>query len=393
MKKIVCLVVFISIFLGQVSFATESNPDNSSITDELIMEQLDKIDTHSLNQIVESINGDLNQYLPDMDLKSLVQSIVRGETIFSIKDLLNGLLKYLFKEVVANSMLLVKLIVIAVLCAFLSNLSSAFESDAVGKLAYSTCYIVIIAMAIQSFSIATKIGVEAIDEMVMFMQALLPILLTLLMTMGGVTASALFQPVIIASVGIISTLMKTIVIPLIFFSVILSIVNYLSSKIHVSKLASLLKQVCVILMGLMLTVFIGIITIQGVAASATDGVSIRTAKFAVGLIPVVGGFISDAADAILGCSLILKNAIGGVGLFILTFIVLMPLLKILAMILIYKLASALIEPIVDSDLPDCLSDLSNALVMLFGTVLSVAIMFFMAVTMIIGAGNISAMMR
>ncbi|MBB6216621.1 stage III sporulation protein AE [Anaerosolibacter carboniphilus] len=393
MKKIVCLVIFISIFFPQTSFAMESSPEDSLVTDELIMEQFDKMDTHDLNQIIESINRDLDQYLPTLHLKSLVQSIVRGESVFSIKDLLNGLLKYLFKEVIANSMLLVKLIVIAVLCAFLNNLSNAFESDAVGKLAYSTCYIVIIAIAIQSFSIATKIGVEAIDEMVMFVQALLPILLTLLMTMGGITASALFQPVIIASVGIISTLMKTIVIPLIFFSVILSIVNYLSSKIHVSKLASLLKQVCVILLGLMLTVFIGIITIQGVAASATDGVTIRTAKFAVGLIPVVGGFISDAADAILGCSLILKNAIGGVGLFILAFIVLMPLLKILALILIYKLASALIEPIVDSDLPDCLNDLSNALVMLFGTVLSVAIMFFMAVTMIIGAGNISAMMR
>ncbi len=393
MKKTICLVIFISIFFAHTSFAMEQNPENSSVTNELIMEQFDKMDTSDLNRIVESINQDVNQYLPTLNLKSLIQNIIKGESVFSIKDLLNGLLKYLFKEVVANSMLLVRLIIIAVLCAFLNNLSNAFESDAVGKLAYSTCYIIIIAIAIQSFSIATQIGVNAIDDMVMFVQALLPILLTLLMTMGGITASALFQPIIIASVGIISTLMKTVVIPLIFFSVILSIVNYLSSKIHVSRLASLLKQVCVILTGLMLTVFIGIITIQGVAASATDGVTIRTAKFAVGLIPVVGGFISDAADAVLGCSLILKNAIGGIGLFVLALIVMMPLLKILALILIYKLASALIEPIVDSDLPDCLNDLSNALVMLFGTVLSVAIMFFMAVTMIIGAGNISAMMR
>lgn len=393
MKRFIYIWMILYIFCFQVSYAADTTNEINGITDEFIMEQLEKIDTGDLNKIIESINKDVSQYLPSFHLKSLVQALIRGESIFSIKDVFQGLLKYLFKEVVANSVLLVKLIVIAVLCAFLNNLSDAFESDAVGKLAYMTCYIVIIAIAIQSFAIATQIGVDAIDEMVMLMQALLPVLLTLLMAMGGIASTALFQPVIIASVGIISTLMKNIVMPLIFFSVILSIVNYLSSKIQVSKLASLLKQICVVLIGLMLTIFIGVITIQGLAASATDGVTIRTAKFAVGLIPIVGGFISDAADAIFGCSLVLKNAIGGLGLFILTLMVMMPLLKILSLILIYKLASALIEPMMDNDLPDCLNDLSNSLMMVFGTVLSVAIMFFMAVTIMIGAGNISMMMR
>ncbi|KXG76795.1 stage III sporulation protein AE [Thermotalea metallivorans] len=393
MKRFIYIWMILYIFCLQVSYAADTTNEINGITDEFIMEQLEKIDTGDLNKIIESINKDVSQYLPSFHLKSLVQGLIRGENIFSIKDVFQGLLKYLFKEVVANSVLLVKLIVFAVLCAFLNNLSDAFESDGVGKLAYMTCYIVIIAIAIQSFAIATQIGVDAIDEMVMLMQALLPVLLTLLMSMGGIASSALFQPMIIASVGIISTLMKNIVMPLIFFSVILTIVNYLSSKIQVSKLASFLKQICIILIGFMLTIFIGVITIQGLAASATDGVTIRTAKFAVGLIPIVGGFISDAADAIFGCSLVLKNALGGLGLFLLTLMVMMPLLKILSLILIYKLASALIEPMMDNALPDCLNDLSNSLMMVFGTVLSVAMMFFMAVTIMIGAGNISMMMR
>ena len=143
-------------------------------------------------------------------LPILILSLLRGEETFTIKDTLNGLIKYMFKEVIANSSLLAKLVVLSVLCAFLNNLSHAFESDAVGRLAYIVCYLVIIAIAVQSFAVATSIGLKAINDMVTFMQALLPILLTFLMAMGGVTTTAMFQPIILGSVGIISTLMKEI---------------------------------------------------------------------------------------------------------------------------------------------------------------------------------------
>ena len=392
MKHLTLILMFL-LLMGTSTYGMA--PDNGNlITDDMILSQLQNMNTGDLERIINQINGDTENYFPKMNLKEGVRALIRGESKFTLKDTMNGLFRYLFKEIVANSMLLIRLIVLAIICAFLNNLSDAFESNAVGKLAYMVCYLVIIAIAIQSFSIATAVGISVINDMVMFMQALLPLLLTLLMAMGGITSSAMFHPIIIAAVGTISTLMKDVIMPIIFFSAILSIVNNLSSKIHVSKLASLLKQACVVLLGFTLTVFIGIITIQGVAAATTDGVTIRTAKFAVDrFIPVVGGFISEAVDAIIGCSLLLKNAIGALGLFALAFIVIMPLLKIFSLIVIYKIAAAIIEPITDSQLVSCLNDMSSSLVLIFATVLSVAVMFFMAVTVIVGAGNLTLMMR
>ncbi|MFZ5966262.1 MAG: stage III sporulation protein AE [Bacillota bacterium] len=392
MKKLVIITMIICLF-STPSYAFDEDAETQSISDELIMEQLQNIDTEELEEMMDEINADIEEYLPKMNMENIVFSLIKGEDVFSLKDIFDGLLKYLFKEVIANAGLLTKIIVLAVICAFLSNLSNAFESDSVAKLAHAVCYLVIVAIAIQSFTIAISTGSRLISDMVTFMQALLPVLLTLLMAMGGLTATAIFQPIIFASLGFISSLMKDFVLPLIFFSSILSIVNHLSEKIQVSKLASLLKQIGVAAIGCLLTVFVGIITIQGVAASTTDGVTLRTAKFAVGFIPVVGGFVTDAVDAVLGCSLLLKNAIGGFGLFALALLVIIPLLKIATLILIYKVASAMIEPITDNRLVDCLNDLSNSLTMLFGTVLSVAIMFFMAITIIISAGNITVMMR
>ncbi|MBS3995447.1 MAG: stage III sporulation protein AE [Alkaliphilus sp.] len=394
MKRIIVLVLTLLIFFSNYIFVLANDDEELYITDDLVLQQLENIDTEALEDIIGKINMETEDFLPALDIRAMTLSLLKGEQTLTFQGTVNGLFKYLFREVVVNFSLLAKLMILSILCAFLNNLSNAFESEAVGKLAYIVCYLVIIAIAVQSFSVATKIGLNAINDMVNFMQALLPILLTFLMATGGITTTALFQPIIIGSVGIISTLTKDIIVPIIFFSAILSIINHMTDKIQISKLALLLKQICILLMGLTLTVFTGIITIQGVAASTADGVAIRTAKFAVDkFIPIVGGFLTEAVDTIMGCSLLLKNGIGALGLIALAFIVVMPLLKILSLILIYKIASAIIEPIIDGQLSNCLKEMSNSLTMLFAAVLTVAIMFFIAVTIIVGAGNITLMMR
>lgn len=394
MKRIIVLVLTLLIFFSNYIFVLANDDEELYITDDLVLQQLENIDTRALEDIIGKINMETEDFLPALDIRAMTLSLLKGEQTLTFQGTVNGLFKYLFREVVVNFSLLAKLMILSILCAFLNNLSNAFESEAVGKLAYIVCYLVIIAIAVQSFSVATQIGLNAINDMVNFMQALLPILLTFLMATGGITTTALFQPIIIGSVGIISTLTKDIIVPIIFFSAILSIINHMTDKIQISKLALLLKQICILLMGLTLTVFTGIITIQGVAASTADGVAIRTAKFAVDkFIPIVGGFLTEAVDTIMGCSLLLKNGIGALGLIALAFIVVMPLLKILSLILIYKIASAIIEPIIDGQLSNCLKEMSNSLTMLFAAVLTVAIMFFIAVTIIVGAGNITLMMR
>lgn len=394
MRRLLMFIIILFVMNTNSIYAINQEQEVTNISEELIIKQLDNIDIHGLEETIKNINKDTFTYFPKINIKDMIFSLLKGEETFTLKDTLNGILKYVFKETVANASLLAKLIVLSILCAFLTNLSSGFENDAVGKLAYTVCYLVVIAIAIKSFSIATTIGIAAINDMVSFMQALLPVLLTLLMSMGAVTTSAMFQPIIIASVSIISTLMKDIIMPIIFFSAILSIINHLSAKVQVSKLASLLKQVCIVLIGFTLTIFTGIITIQGVATSTSDGITIRTARFAVDtFVPVIGGFVSEAFDTIMGCSLLLKNAIGAIGLIIVAFIVLMPLLKILSLIFIYKITTVLIEPIAESQLVGCLNDMSNTMILIFGTVLAVAIMFFLAITMIVGAGNITLMLR
>jgi stage III sporulation protein AE len=91
--------------------------------------------------------------------------------------------------------------------------------------------------------------------------------------------------------------------------------------------------------------------------------------------------------------LILKNAIGIAGLIIIVLICFIPVVKIMALITIYRLTGAIIEPVSDKRIVQCITDLGNSLTLIFAMVVSVAVMFLLSITIVIGAGNISAMFR
>ena len=278
--------------------------------------------------------------------------------------------------------------------SILQTVQSAFERNAVSKVAYAICYLVIMIIAINSFSVAIGYAKSAIENMIHFMTAMVPLLLTLLASIGNITTVSVLHPLIVFMIHIVGTMIYTIVFPLLFFSAVLHIVSSLSEKYKVTQLADLLRTISVGLLVGMLTVFLGVITIQGATGSVTDGVTIRTAKYITGnFVPVVGKMFTDAADTVIAASLLVKNAVGITGVFILIMLCSFPALKILSLALIYNLAGAMMQPLGDSPIVSCLQTIGKSLVFVFAALAAVGLMFFFALTIIITAGNVAVMMR
>jgi stage III sporulation protein AE len=125
-----------------------------------------------------------------------------------------------------------------------------------------------------------------------------------------------------------------------------------------------------------------------------DGVTSKTAKFAIStFIPVVGKTLSDAADTVIGCTLLIKNAAGIAAMIGVIMICAVPLLKILALAALYKCAGALLEPISEKRVTNCINDVAGSMIHVFAISVSVAFMFLISVTALISASNISAMIR
>ncbi|HAU32169.1 MAG: Stage III sporulation protein AE [Desulfotomaculum sp. 46_296] len=380
---------------GQIAAAGQNvsiQPESENAADS--NQQEPELNLREVENYIDRVDTDIKSAVPGLSFKDMFLKIIRGDVSWKPAAVFNNLLKYLFKEVVANTSLLGKLIVLTMICAVLHNLTSAFDRGTTGQLSYLVVYLVLSTIAIGSFALAINTGRELVDRMVSFMQAIMPLLLTLLVAMGGVASAAIFHPVILISLTVIGTLTKNVVLPLIFFSAVLGIVDNLSSNFKVSRLAGLLKTIAMGLLGIFSTIFLGVLAIQGVAGAVGDGVTLRTAKFAIdAFIPVVGGMFSDALESVISSSLLIKNAAGIAGMISIFMIMGLPLLKIISLSFIYKLAGALVQPIAEGQVVDCLNEMGSSLILVFAAVGVVGLLFFFSITILIGVGNMTVMLR
>ncbi|WP_276326242.1 stage III sporulation protein AE [Pseudobacteroides cellulosolvens] len=389
-------IIILTLFQMQSLYIYNVYAESDNIGDDkLIEEQAKSEEAKSIeNQMQNYANNGIKELLPEYDPNGFITNAAKGKFNLNIKSILNGVLRYFFKEIYINIGILIKLIVLIVLCAILKNLQSSFLSASVGELAFFVCYIVIVSVLIVSLNSVLTMGRGIIDDMVDFMQASIPILITLLISSGNITSGGIFQPLLVVIVEIVATIMKNIFIPIILLSTILSLVNNISDKVQISKLASFLKQTGTVILGLILTVFIAIITIQGSVGAVVDGVSSKTAKFAIGaFIPVAGKYLADAADTVLGCTLLIKNASGIAVMIGIVSICLVPIIKIFALISLYKMTAVLVEPIAENRIVKCINDVAGSLTFVLGVVACVAFMFLIAITAIIASSSISSAIR
>ncbi|MPM58364.1 Stage III sporulation protein AE [bioreactor metagenome] len=323
-----------------------------------------------------------------------VKEIASHGINFDGQSLWQSFINKLFKECAANLHLLGKLLFLAVLCAMLQNLQNSFNQSGISLLAYSLCYIFLAVIALTAFYNALTLARQTVGYMVGFMEALLPLMITLLAGVGAITSAALFTPLMLFVVATVSIVVKDVVLPLLLLTASLEFVNYLTDKYRLNNLAGIVKQTGMIVLGFTMVVFIGIITIQGVAGSVADGITLRTAKYATAtFVPVVGKMFADTVELVMGASLLLKNAVGIFGVMAVLLICAFPVIKLLSLVAIIKVAGALVQPMGDEKMAKCLDAMGNNLLLVFACVLTVALMFFLVITIIIGAGSVAMMLR
>lgn len=354
---------------------------------------LEESSVNNVNHFIETINKELHEDIPLLNTETIKDIATKGLS-FQWQTLGSKFVAYLFKELATNIHLMGKLLFLAVLCALLQNLQNSFEQSTISLLAYSVCFIFLCVIALSAFYQGLSLARETVSNIVGFMEALLPLLISLLTGVGALTSAALFTPLMLFVVSATSVIVKDIILPLLFLTAVLECVNYLSGKYKLSNLTSVLKQAGMMILGLVLVVFIGIVSIQGVAGSVADGLTLRTAKYATAtFIPVVGKMFADTVELVMGASLLLKNAVGIFGVLTISLLCALPLVKLVSLVVIIKVAGALIQPMGDENMAKCLEAMGNNLLLVFAALLTVVLMLFLVITMIIGAGSVAMMLR
>lgn len=351
------------------------------------------VEDSELDRYWDQIGDEYQSFFPELDKESL-WSMVKGEGNLSLQSWLKGITTYFFYEIIENSKLLATLMLLTLFSILLQTIQNAFENQTVSKVAYAVVYILLIIIALQSFQLASNYVTNTIDMAQSFLIALIPLLLGILASLGHLVTISFFHPIIILLINSSVLLISKVIIPMFLISFILQIVSTINPRYKATKLANLIKNIAISLMGILLTVFLGVISVQGAASAIQDGIAMKTAKFVTGnFIPVIGRLFTDATDTVLSATILIKNGIGLVGVIILISIVLFPAIKILVISITYKITTAILQPVGDGPVIECLDIIGKHILYLFASLLLVTFMFFFTIVILIISSNVTMMVR
>lgn len=382
-SSIILLLIglFFFSYNGQLAYA-EDNNYNVISNDEI------NGDLEGLYDYISTMKSDF-ELINDLDPVSYIKNyITTGKGNLSFSKICDAVISLLFKEVKTVLSMCITIVVIGIICSLIKNLQSAFSSDSISEIAFYACYALMIIVLTRTFIISLDLAKDIITEISGFMSKLLPILVVMLGVAGGFTESATMDPIVLGTTIIIPKIYLNIILPLILVTFVLQFTNNISTEPKISNLCSLVKSAVLWIQGLILTVYIGLLTVRGITASTIDAVTLKTAKFTIdNFIPIVGKTFSDAITSVAGYSLIIKNAIGSVGLIVLILIIIYPIIKIFLSSIILKISSSLLEPIADKRITKAVFSAGDSLVLILSSVLCVSLMFFVLIAMMVSAGK------
>lgn len=355
---------------------------------ETVLEE--QLEATELSELEDSLADAAQQsgVLEELSVEDLVHRLLNGQQILDSDQILENLKNLFLLEVRSSLMLGCEILAVCILIGMLTSFSDSFGKRTVSSLGTVICSCVIIALCMGNFYQSYEYCQDALGTMAHSMEILLPVMIPLLVAMGGISSGSILDPAVAGAVTGFSALMEHIVLPLVFLSAVFTMINSITEKDYVKKLAGFLRKGTIFLTGLAVTEFTGIAAIQGMVTKAADGILINTTKYSLdNFVPIVGGFAADSLDMVISCVGLIKNAIGVAGILLILALLVIPVLKILAVAVIYKITAIAAEPVASKNISDSLNELGTAAITMTVVLAIGALMFLIFIAIIMGMGG------
>lgn len=384
-KRIAILIVIVAILV--VFFGIkQANLDIASDLQDTISDQLKLIDLSELDKILNNTISSAN-YGAKTFLEK-VKQLINGEYTADFSSIVSFIFSTLLNGVKSFLPSLSIIIAIAILCNLIGNFKGK-NSKSLSEVVHFVCYATIIVMVCSQITNFISLSANTIGSMKEQMEITFPIILTLMATIGNTASVGIYQPTLAILSGGIISIFNYFILPLFVISFLLSIVGNISKNIKLTKFSSLLNDIFKWTIGGVFTIFTGVLAVKGISAGSFDGVSIRTAKFAMKTyIPIVGGYLSEGFNLLMASSVLIKNSIGVAGLLLVFLSIVYPVITILIYKWCLHLIASILEPLMDDKISSFLFSVSKVLNMLIASILCVALMYVISTALLLTSGNI-----
>lgn len=385
---VTCVMLLCSIVPSFISFAEENIEENiekdidKDIGRDIEEDILDKFDFDEVDQ-------SLKELFPRerLDFKETVMDILSGDVAFTAK-LLNRLvadqLGYAFTASKDN---LVHILLLALIAAVFSNFSGVFQSKQISDISFYIVYLLVIALCLNSFQIVTEWVSKGVEALTSFMGVFFPLyFVTVAVAKGSLTAVA-FYNLVLFFIYLVELLIVNFLLPMIHIYMMIKVLNFLSSEEYLSKFAELIEIAVSWALKTLLACIVGINVIQGLISPAIDTVKRSAVTRTAEAIPGVGDAIGGAAEVVLGTAVLIKNGIGTTGAVICLAICAVPLIQTGCIVLLYKLAAALIQPVSDKRIVGCVESVGDGCRLLMRVIFTTALLFLLTIVIISAVTN------
>ena len=354
-----------------------------------IIEELKEIDFSAFNEVVNEFNEKETNIFSIDNIKNKVYSILSGENAVNYSTLFASLFSSLIEMILKYVPIISLIISIGVISNLLNGIKSKFNEKSTSDLINLICFF---ASAILIVGIVTNLTTStgiAVESMVKQMNLIFPIMLTLMIGLGANASVGVFKPVVAIMSTYIADFFHFFIVPLFMVSFVFGIISNMSTSVNLDKFSGFVSSLFKWSVGLVFTLFFSVFTLQGISVSKFDSLSIRTTKYTIkSYIPIMGGYLSDGMDLILSSTMLIKNAVGLVGVLLIISTIISPLLEIVVFSLMLKLVSAVLQPIGNSKTSNFLSATAKSITMLSTAIIAIGFMYLISIGLVMTTSNV-----
>lgn len=361
--------------IKQSYLSSQSQSENTTI---LESEEIDIEEEYQLFDVQRELERESDVSISFSDV---VKDLMAGEIKKVAKNITKEVFRQIGRECRTNQKMIAELMIIAIMAAFFSNFSNVFFNQQVGETGFFAAYLLMFTMILSSFFLMSSIVSEVMEKLLSFMRVLIPSYSLAITASTGLTTSLAMYEFFMIIISVCEWIMLKGIVPLIYMYMIMELANNMAKEDHFSKLTELIKKGSIQALKGVVGIVLGINVIQSMILPAADSVKVNVIQKGLNAIPGAGQILGTVTSTIVGSSVIIKNSIGGAGIFCLIVILAVPVLKVILFVLTYYIAAALLQPISDKRLIQCLYAAGESGKLLLNVLLSCGALFLLVIAM------------
>ncbi len=341
--------------------------------------------TDTINPIIgENAQRALGEIFGKFSFDHVVQDITDGKFSPDSQNLINRLLSLFLGELKTAFALIGSIAAIIIISAFVNNLNKSFGKNSVSEAAGMALFVYIAAITATAFESVSGYVLSVLGDVMLFVHSIIPAMATLCISGGEVVTATMAHPVVFFICSAASVLIRNVITPLVLLRAVCVLLCAVTNNDSLNEFSELFAKLHKTVLAFSMSIFAGILGISSFAAASFDSLAARGVKFAISAsVPVVGGSISEAMSSVAGSALLLRNAVGLGGVIVIFAMFAIPLVKIWALSLAFRLIAAFTAPVSEKRVTEILRKIGECIDMLFSSIACMGTIMIIAIAAIL----------